>query len=410
MSDKCGSVKKVVLAYSGGLDTSIILKWLGQEYGCEVVTFTADLGQGEELEPARQKALLMGIKPENIFIDDLRETFVKDYVFPMMRANALYEGLYLLGTSIARPLIAKRQIEIARAVGADAVCHGATGKGNDQVRFELGYYALNPDIKVIAPWREWDLTSRTKLLEFAQAHQIPIAKDKRGDAPFSVDANLLHASSEGKVLEDPWEEVPEYVYSRTLSPEEAPDKATIITVDFEGGDAVAVDGKPMSPATLLAHLNELGRANGIGRLDLLENRFVGMKSRGMYETPGGTILHLAHRGVEQITLDRGAAHLKDELMPRYAELIYNGFWFSPEREMLQAAIDHSQTHVTGTVRLKLYKGGVHIIGRKSPYSLYSSSIVTFEDDQGAYDQRDAQGFIKLNALRLRLLGQRGKLS
>ncbi len=410
MNNKHGSIKKVVLAYSGGLDTSIILKWLQQEYACEVITFTADLGQGEELEPARQKALLMGIKPENIFIDDLRETFVKDYVFPMMRANAQYEGLYLLGTSIARPLIAKRQIEIAKAVGADAVCHGATGKGNDQVRFELGYYALNPDIKVIAPWREWDLTSRTKLLEFAEAHQIPIAKDKRGDAPFSVDANLLHASSEGKVLEDPWEEVPDYVYSRTLSPEEAPDKATIITVDFEGGDAVAVDGKPMSPATLLAHLNELGRANGIGRLDLLENRFVGMKSRGMYETPGGTILHLAHRGVEQITLDRGAAHLKDELMPRYAELIYNGFWFSPEREMLQAAIDYSQTHVTGTVRLKLYKGGVHIIGRKSPHSLYSSSIVTFEDDQGAYDQRDAQGFIKLNALRLRLLGQRGKLS
>jgi argininosuccinate synthase len=410
MRNKHGSVKKVVLAYSGGLDTSIILKWLGQVYGCEVVTFTADLGQGEELEPARQKALLMGIKPENIFIDDLRETFVKDYVFPMMRANALYEGLYLLGTSIARPLIAKRQIEIAKAVGADAVCHGATGKGNDQVRFELGYYALNPDIKVIAPWREWDLTSRTKLIEFAEKHQIPIAKYKRGDAPFSVDANLLHASSEGKVLEDPWEEVPDYVYSRTLSPEEAPDKATIITVDFAGGDAVAIDGVAMSPATLLAHLNELGRANGIGRLDLLENRFVGMKSRGMYETPGGTILHLAHRGVEQITLDRGAAHLKDELMPRYAELIYNGLWFSPEREMLQAAIDHSQTHVTGTVRLKLYKGGVHIIGRKSPYSLYSSSIVTFEDDQGAYDQRDAQGFIKLNALRLRLLGQRGTLS
>jgi argininosuccinate synthase len=410
MSAKHGTVKKVVLAYSGGLDTSIILKWLAQEYGCEVVTFTADLGQGEELEPARQKALLMGIKPENIFIDDLRETFVKDYVFPMMRANAQYEGLYLLGTSIARPLIAKRQIEIARQVGADAVCHGATGKGNDQVRFELGYYALNPDIKVIAPWREWELTSRTKLIEFAEQHQIPIAKDKRGDAPFSVDANLLHASSEGKVLEDPWEAVPDYVYSRTLSPEEAPDVPTIITVDFEAGDAVAVDGKAMSPATLLAHLNGLGRANGIGRLDLLENRFVGMKSRGMYETPGGTILHLAHRGVEQITLDRGAAHLKDELMPRYAELIYNGLWFSPEREMLQAAIDHSQTHVTGTVRLKLYKGGVHIIGRKSPYSLYSSSIVTFEDDQGAYDQRDAQGFIKLNALRLRLLGQRGTLS
>jgi argininosuccinate synthase len=410
MTGKFGSVKKVVLAYSGGLDTSIILKWLQQNYGCEVITFTADLGQGEELEPARQKALLMGINPENIYIDDLRETFVKDYVFPMMRANALYEGLYLLGTSIARPLIAKRQIEIARQVGADAVCHGATGKGNDQVRFELGYYALKPDIKVIAPWREWDLTSRTKLIEFAEAHQIPIAKDKRGEAPFSVDANLLHASSEGKVLEDPWEEVPDYVYSRTINPEDAPDVATKITIDFDGGDAVAVDGKAMSPATLLAHLNELGRANGIGRLDLLENRFVGMKSRGMYETPGGTILHLAHRGIEQITLDRGAAHLKDELMPRYAELIYNGFWFSPEREMLQAAIDHSQRNVTGTVRLKLYKGGVHIIGRKSPNSLYSSTMVTFEDDQGAYDQRDAQGFIKLNALRLRLLGQRGQLS
>ncbi len=410
MSDKRGSVKKVVLAYSGGLDTSIILKWLQQEYGCEVITFTADLGQGEELEPARTKALLMGIKPENIFIDDLRETFVKDYVFPMMRANALYEGLYLLGTSIARPLIAKRQIEIARQVGADAVCHGATGKGNDQVRFELGYYALKPDIKVIAPWREWDLTSRTRLIEFAEQHQIPIAKDKRGDAPFSTDANLLHTSSEGKVLEDPWQEVPDYVFSRTVSPEDAPDKATVITVDFEQGDAVAVDGKAMSAATLLAHLNELGRINGIGRLDLVENRFVGMKSRGMYETPGGTILHLAHRGIEQITLDRGAAHLKDELMPRYAELIYNGFWFSPEREMLQAAIDHSQNPVSGTVRLKLYKGGVYVIGRQSPNSLYSSAMVTFEDDQGAYDQRDAQGFIKLNALRLRLLGSRGRIS
>jgi argininosuccinate synthase len=400
------SINRVVLAYSGGLDTSVILKWLQTEYNCEVVTFTADLGQGEEIEPARQKAKLAGVKDEHIFIEDVREEFVRDYVFPMMRANALYEGLYLLGTSIARPLIAKRQIEIAKLVNADAVSHGATGKGNDQVRFELGYYALNPDIKVIAPWREWDLTSRTRLIEFAEAHQIPVAKDKRGEAPFSTDANLLHTSSEGKVLEDPWEEVPDYVYSRTDHPENAPDTPEIITVDFERGDAVAVNGEGMSPATLLAKLNDLGKRHGIGRLDLVENRFVGMKSRGMYETPGGTILHLAHRGIEQITLDRGAAHLKDKLMPEYAELIYNGFWFSPEREMLQAAIDHSQTKVTGTVRLKLYKGGVYIIGRKSPHSLYSEKIVTFEDDQGAYDQRDAQGFIKLNALRLRLLGRR----
>jgi argininosuccinate synthase len=400
------SINRVVLAYSGGLDTSVILKWLQTEYNCEVVTFTADLGQGEEIEPARQKAKLAGVKDEHIFIEDVREEFVRDYVFPMIRANALYEGLYLLGTSIARPLIAKRQIEIAKMVNADAVSHGATGKGNDQVRFELGYYALNPDIKVIAPWREWDLTSRTRLIEFAEAHQIPVAKDKRGEAPFSTDANLLHTSSEGKVLEDPWEEVPDYVYSRTDSPENAPDMPEFITVDFERGDAVAVNGEGMSPATLLAKLNDLGKRHGIGRLDLVENRFVGMKSRGMYETPGGTILHLAHRGIEQITLDRGAAHLKDKLMPEYAELIYNGFWFSPEREMLQAAIDHSQTNVTGTVRLKLYKGGVYIVGRKSPQSLYSEKIVTFEDDQGAYDQRDAQGFIKLNALRLRLLGRR----
>ncbi len=399
-------VSKVVLAYSGGLDTSVILRWLRETYGCEVVTFTADLGQGEELEPARAKALMMGVRPENIFIDDLRETFVADYVFPMMRANALYEGLYLLGTSIARPLIARRQIEIARAVGADAVSHGATGKGNDQVRFELGYYALAPDIKVIAPWREWDLTSRTRLIEYAERHQIPVPKDKRGEAPFSTDANLLHTSSEGKVLEDPWDEVPDYVFSRTVSPEDAPDRAEIITVDFERGDAVAVDGEGMSPATLLAKLNDHGRTHGIGRLDLVENRFVGMKSRGMYETPGGTILHAAHRAIEQVTLDRGAAHLKDELMPRYAELIYNGFWFSPEREMLQAAIDHSQARVDGTVRLKLYKGGVHVIGRRSPRSLYSEKVVTFEDDAGAYDQRDAAGFIKLNALRLRLLGRR----
>ncbi|WOK35131.1 argininosuccinate synthase [Sphingomonas sp. C3-2] len=404
MSDK---INRVVLAYSGGLDTSVILKWLQQTYNCEVVTFTADLGQGEELEPARAKAELMGVKPEHIFIDDLREEFVKDYVFPMMRANAVYEGCYLLGTSIARPLIAKRQIEIAKMVGADAVSHGATGKGNDQVRFELGYYALNPDIKVIAPWREWDLTSRTALIEFAEKHQIPVPKDKRGESPFSTDANLLHTSSEGKVLEDPWEEVPEYVFSRTVSPEDAPDSPEIITIDFERGDAVAINGEGLSPASLLTKLNDLGRKHGIGRLDLLENRFVGMKSRGMYETPGGTILHLAHRGIEQITLDRGAAHLKDELMPRYAELIYNGFWFSPEREMLQAAIDYSQDKVTGTVRLKLYKGAAHLIGRKSPYSLYSEKVVTFEDDQGAYDQRDAEGFIKLNALRLRLLGRRG---
>jgi argininosuccinate synthase len=397
------NVKKAVLAYSGGLDTSVILKWLQEAYGCEVVTFTADLGQGEELEPARKKALLLGIKPENIFIQDLREEFVRDFVFPMFRANALYEGQYLLGTSIARPLIAKHQIEIARQTGADAVAHGATGKGNDQVRFELSYYALEPGIKVIAPWREWDLTSRTKLIEFAEKHQIPIAKDKRGEAPFSVDANLLHSSSEGKVLEDPWVEPDEMVYQRTISPEEAPDKATYIEVEFEKGDAVAIDGKRLSPAALLTRLNELGKANGIGRLDLVENRFVGMKSRGVYETPGGTILHAAHRGIESITLDRGAGHLKDELMPRYAELIYNGFWFSPEREMLQALIDKSQENVSGTVRLKLYKGNTTVVGRKSPKSLYSLQHVTFEEDAGAYDQRDAAGFIKLNALRLRLL-------
>ena len=400
--------KKVVLAYSGGLDTSVILKWLQTEYGCEVVTFTADLGQGEELEPARAKAEMMGVKPEHIFIDDLREEFVGDYVFPMMRANALYEGLYLLGTSIARPLIAKRQIEIAREVGADAVAHGATGKGNDQVRFELGYYALQPDIRVIAPWREWDLTSRTALLEFAEKNQIPVPHDKRGEAPFSTDANLLHTSSEGLVLEDPWAEVPDYVFSRTVNPEDAPDTPEVITIDFERGDAVAVNGEGLSPASLLARLNDLGRTHGIGRLDLVENRFVGMKSRGMYETPGGTILHVAHRAIEQLTLDRGAAHLKDEFGPRYAELVYNGFWFSPEREMLQAAIDHSQAKVDGTVRLKLYKGSAHVIGRKSPHSLYSEKVVTFEDDQGAYDQRDAAGFIKLNALRLRLLGRRDR--
>ena len=404
MADK---INRVVLAYSGGLDTSVILKWLQQEYQCEVVTFTADLGQGEELEPARQKALNAGVKPEHIYIDDLREEFVRDFVFPMMRANALYEGLYLLGTSIARPLISKRLIEIAKEVNADAVSHGATGKGNDQVRFELSAYALNPDIKVIAPWREWDLTSRTKLIEFAEQHQIQVSKDKRGEAPFSTDANLLHTSSEGKVLEDPWDETPDYVYSRTVNPEDAPDTPEYITIDFEKGDGIALNGVAMSPATLLAALNDLGRKHGIGRLDLVENRFVGMKSRGMYETPGGTIYYLAHRGIESITLDRGAAHLKDEWAPRYAEMIYNGFWFAPEREMMQAAIDYSQQKVAGTVRLKLYKGGVYVVGRKSPYSLYSEKVVTFEDDQGAYDQRDAAGFIKLNALRLRLLGRRG---
>lgn len=407
-SPKQSDIKRVVLAYSGGLDTSIILKWLQTTYGCEVVTFTADLGQGEELEPARQKALLMGIKPEHIFIEDVREEFVKDYVFPMFRANAQYEGLYLLGTSIARPLISKKQIEIARKVGADAVAHGATGKGNDQVRFELAYYALEPDIKVIAPWREWDLTSRTALLEFAEQNQIPISKDKRGEAPFSTDANLLHVSSEGKVLEDPGVEVPDYVYSRTLSPEDAPDKPTFIEIDFEQGDAVAIDGKTMSPATLLEALNKLGHDNGIGRLDLVENRFVGMKSRGMYETPGGTILYFAHRGIESITLDRGAAHLKDELMPKYAELIYNGFWFSPEREMLQALIDKSQTFVSGRVRMKLYKGNAVVVGRTSLNSLYDQDLVTFEEGAVAYDHRDAAGFIKLNALRLRTLAKRDR--
>jgi argininosuccinate synthase len=401
-------VKKVVLAYSGGLDTSVILRWLQVTYRCEVVTFTADLGQGEELGPARQKAELFGVK--EIFVDDLRETFVRDFVFPMFRANALYEGQYLLGTSIARPLIAQRQIEIAEQVGADAVAHGATGKGNDQVRFELSYYSLKPDIKVIAPWREWELTSRTKLLEFAEQNQIPIARDKRGEAPFSVDANLLHSSTEGKILEDPAVEADEIVYQRTIRPEDAPDKATVIAIDFEHGDAVGMDGVRLSPATLLTRLNELGRDNGIGRLDMVENRFVGMKNRGVYETPGGTILFAAHRGIESITLDREAAHLKDSLMPRYAELIYNGFWFSPERRMLQALIDESQKSVSGRVRLKLYKGNVSVIGRESPNSLYSQKVVTFEEDQGAYDQFDAQGFIKLNALRLRLgaiAGRRG---
>ena len=400
--------KKVVLAYSGGLDTSIILKWLQTEYGCEVVTFTADLGQGEELSPARKKAELMGIKPGNIFIEDVREEFVRDFVFPMFRANAVYEGQYLLGTSIARPLIAKRLVEIARETGADAIAHGATGKGNDQVRFELSAYALNPSIRVIAPWRTWEFKSRTDLIAFAEKHQIPVAKDKRGEAPFSVDANLLHSSSEGKVLEDPAVEPPAYVYQRTISPMEAPDVVTEIQIGFERGDAVSLNGRKLSGATLLAALNDLGRDNGIGRLDLVENRFVGMKSRGVYETPGGTILLQAHRAMESITLDRGAGHLKDELMPRYAELIYNGFWFAPEREMLQAAIDKSQANVTGTVTLKLYKGNVITTGRASPNSLYSAAHVTFEDDAGAYDQKDAEGFIRLNALRLRLLGLAGK--
>ncbi len=398
MGDK---INKVVLAYSGGLDTSVILKWLQEVYDCEVVTFTADLGQGEELEPARKKAEMFGIK--EIFVDDLRDEFVRDYVFPMFRANALYEGVYLLGTSIARPLIAKRQIEIARETGADAVSHGATGKGNDQVRFELAYYALNPDIKVISPWREWDLTSRTVLIDYAEKHQIPVPKDKRGEAPFSVDANLLHISAEGKVLEDPAEEAPDYVYSRTVDPEKAPDTPTVVEIDFEKGDPVAVDGQKLGPAALLTRLNELGGANGIGRVDLVENRFVGMKSRGVYETPGGTVLIAAHRAMESITLDREATHLKDEMMPRYAKLIYNGFWFAPEREMLQALIDKSQEPVTGRVRLKLYKGNVIVIGRESPNSLYSLEHVTFEEDS-VYDQRDAEGFIKLNALRLRLAG------
>ena len=399
---------KVVLAYSGGLDTSIILKWLQTQYDAEVVTFTADLGQGEEVEPARAKALKLGIAPENIFIEDVQEEFVRDFVFPMFRANTLYEGQYLLGTAIARPLIAKRQIEIARAVGADAVCHGATGKGNDQVRFELGYYALEPDIRVIAPWREWEFASREQLIDFAEKNQIPISKDKRGESPFSIDANLLHSSSEGKVLEDPSIEAPEYVHQRTISPEDAPDIATEVTIGFVSGDAVSIDNEALSPATLLTRLNELGRDNGIGRLDLVENRFVGMKSRGVYETPGGTILLAAHRGIESITLDGGAMHLKDALMPRYASLIYNGFWFSPEREMLQALIDKSQEQVTGEVRLKLYKGNTTVIGRSSDHSLYDEDLVTFEEGSGSYDQRDAAGFIRLQALRLRIAAQRAK--
>ncbi len=404
MSD---SVKKVVLAYSGGLDTSIILRWLQQTYGCEVVTFTADLGQGEELGPARDKALLLGVKPENIFIEDLRETFVRDYVFPMFRANTVYEGQYLLGTSIARPLIAKTQIEIARKVGADAVSHGSTGKG-DQIRYELSYYALEPDIRVIAPWREWDFKSREALIAFAEAHQIPIAKDKRGEAPFSVDANLLHSSSEGKILEDPSLEPPEFVHMRTIAPEAAPDRPCVFTIDFEHGDPVAIDDEPLSPAQLLTRLNTLGHDNGVGRLDLVENRFIGMKSRGVYETPGGTILLAAHRGIESITLDRGAMHLKDALMPQYAELIYNGLWFSPEREMLQAAIDHSQHKVSGRVRMKLYKGNVSVIGRSSAQSLYDQDLVTFEEGASAYDHRDASGFIRLNALRLQVAARRDR--
>ena len=397
---KQDSVKKVVLAYSGGLDTSVILRWLQDRYNAQVVTFTADIGQGEEVEPARAKAELLGIK--EIFVEDLREEFVRDYVFPMFRANPLYEGMYLLGTSIARPLIAKRQIQIARAVGADAVAHGSTGKGNDQVRFELAYYALQPDIHVIAPWREWDLSSRTKLIEYAEQNQIPIPRDKRGEAPFSVDANLLHISAEGKVLEDPWVAPEEYIFSRSVSPEDAPDQPTEIEIEFEAGDPVAIDGVKMTPAQLLTRLNELGGANGIGRLDLVENRFVGMKSRGVYETPGGTILLTARRAMESITLDRGAAHQKDELMPRYAELVYNGFWFAPEREMLQAAIDSCRDAVRGVVRVKLYKGNVIVTGRKSPNSLYNADLVTFEEGAVDYDHADAHGFIRLNALRLRV--------
>ena len=408
MAASAAPVKKVVLAYSGGLDSSTIVKWLQVELGAEVVTFTADLGQGEELEPARKKALMLGVKPENIFIEDLREEFVRDFVFPMFRANTVYEGQYLLGTSIARPLIAKRQIEIAHKVGADAVSHGATGKGNDQVRFELGYYGLDPEINVIAPWREWSFPSREALLEFAEKHQIPISKDKRGEAPFSVDANLLHSSSEGKVLEDPAVEAPEFVYMRTISPEDAPDKPAVFTMDFEKGDPVAIDGQKLSPAALLTKLNQLGRDNGVGRLDLVENRYVGMKSRGVYETPGGTILLAAHRGIESIALDRGSMHLKDELMPRYASLIYNGFWFSPERELLQLMIDKSQEMVAGRVTVKLYKGNVTVIGRESPYSLYDQELVTFEEGKVAYDHRDAAGFIKLNALRLRVAAKRDR--
>ncbi len=395
----------MVLAYSGGLDTSVILRWLRDAYDCEVVTFTADVGQGEELEPARQKAELMGVK--QIFVEDLRETFVREYVFPMLRANTLYEGTYLLGTSIARPLIAKRQIEIAEAVGADAVAHGSTGKGNDQVRFELTYYALKPDIQVIAPWREWDLDSRAKLVAYAQAHQIPVPTDRRGEAPYSMDANLLHISYEGKALEDPWVEPGEEMFLRTVSPEAAPDQATVVEVGYEAGDPVSLDGEALSPATLLERLNAIAGANGVGRVDMVENRFVGMKSRGVYETPGGTVLLHAHRAVESLTLDREAAHLKDELMPRYAELIYNGFWFAPEREALQALIDHTQRAVTGTARLKLYKGNVIVTGRKAPKSLYDQSVATFEADT-VYDQRDAAGFIKLNALRLRLANRQAR--
>ncbi len=399
-------IRKIVLAYSGGLDTSVMVKWLQNRYDCSLVTFTADLGQGEEIEPARAKAELMGVHPNNIFIEDLREEFTRDFVFPMLRANARYEGDYLLGTSIARPLIAKRLVEIAVACQADAIAHGATGKGNDQIRFELSAAALAPDIRVIAPWREWDLTSRTDLIAFAEKHQIPIPKDKRGESPFSVDANLLHTSSEGKILEDPWQEAPYYVYSRTCDPLNAPDEPEYITLDFERGDGVALNGQALSPAILLSALNDLGRKHGIGRLDIVENRYVGMKSRGVYETPGGEIYARAHRGIEQITLDSGTAHLKDDLMPRYAALIYNGFWYSPERVMLQAAIDHSQHYVSGTVRLRLYKGCAMVVGRRSPHSLYSEKHVTFEDDAGVYDQKDAAGFIRLHALRLRLLAQR----
>ncbi len=398
-----GNVKKAVLAYSGGLDTSVILRWLQDAYGCEVVTFTADIGQGEDLAAVTAKATNMGIK--EIFVEDLQDEFVRDYVFPMFRANALYEGTYLLGTSVARPLIAKRQIEIARATGADAVAHGATGKGNDQVRFELTYYALEPDIRIIAPWREWDLDSRTKLVEYAARHGIPVPEDKAGEPPYSMDANLLHVSYEGKALEDPWAAPDEAMFLRTVAPEAAPDQPTVLEIEFAGGDPVAIDGKRLGPAALLTRLNEVAGANGVGRVDIVENRFVGMKSRGVYETPGGTVLLHARRAVESLTLDRGAMHLKDELMPRYAELVYNGFWFAPERHMLQAAIDDSQRTVNGTARIKLYKGNVTVLGRKSPNSLYDEDVATFEADS-VYDQHDAEGFIKLNALRLRLAKMR----
>ncbi|MFO1390234.1 argininosuccinate synthase [Cellvibrio sp.] len=401
------SIKKVVLAYSGGLDTSVIVKWLQENYNCEVITFTADIGQGEEVEPARAKAQALGVK--QIYIDDLREEFVRDFVFPMFRANTIYEGEYLLGTSIARPLIAKRLIEIANEVGADAISHGATGKGNDQVRFELGAYALKPGIKVIAPWREWDLTSRETLMAYCEQHNIPVDFTKKKKSPYSMDANLLHISYEGKVLENPWTEAEEDMWRWTVAPEAAPDKATYLELTYEKGDVVAIDGKRMSPAEVLTYLNKVGGENGVGRLDIVENRYVGMKSRGCYETPGGTIMLRAHRAIESITLDREVAHLKDSLMPKYAEMIYNGYWWSPERQMMQTMIDASQVHVNGDVRVKLYKGAVHVVGRRSNDSLFDEKVATFEDDAGAYNQKDAEGFIKLNALRMRIAANKGRV-